>query len=72
MEKPVVLITGGLTGIGRTTAVAFAAEGAGFVVSGRRDAAGKALETELRAAVPKRLSSRPMSAMKRKSAASSI
>ena len=43
-----------------------------IVVSGRRDAAGKALETELRASVPKRLSSRPMSAMKRKSAASSM
>ena len=52
MEKPVVLITGGLTGIGRTTAVAFAAEGARIVVSGRRDAEGKALETELRGLGP--------------------
>jgi len=34
MSKPVVLITGALTGIGRVTAVAFAKEGARLVVSG--------------------------------------
>jgi NAD(P)-dependent dehydrogenase (short-subunit alcohol dehydrogenase family) len=45
---PVVLITGALTGIGRATAFAFAKEGATVVVSGRREAEGKALETELR------------------------
>jgi NAD(P)-dependent dehydrogenase (short-subunit alcohol dehydrogenase family) len=48
MNTPVVLITGGLTGIGRATAVAFAKEGAKIVVSGRHDSEGKALETELR------------------------
>jgi NAD(P)-dependent dehydrogenase (short-subunit alcohol dehydrogenase family) len=48
VEKPVVLITGALTGIGRATAVAFAKEGARIVVSGRHDAEGKALEKELR------------------------
>ena len=48
MEKPVVLITGALTGIGRATALAFAKDGARLVVSGRREAEGKALETELR------------------------
>lgn len=47
---PVVLITGALTGIGRATALAFAAEGARIVVSGRRDEAGQALAAELRAA----------------------
>jgi NAD(P)-dependent dehydrogenase (short-subunit alcohol dehydrogenase family) len=47
MKKPVVLITGALTGIGRATALAFAKEGARVVVSGRREAEGKALETEL-------------------------
>jgi NAD(P)-dependent dehydrogenase (short-subunit alcohol dehydrogenase family) len=48
-EQPVVLITGALTGIGRATALAFAKEGAGVVVSGRRDDAGEALAVELRA-----------------------
>ena len=48
MSKPVVLITGALTGIGRATALAFAKDGARLVVSGRREAEGKALEAELR------------------------
>jgi len=48
-STPVVLITGALTGIGRATAEAFAQEGARLVVSGRRDAEGKALADELRA-----------------------
>src|SRR5438132_8318135 len=48
MSSTVVLITGALTGIGRATAVAFAKEGARIVVAGRRDAEGKALESELR------------------------
>ena len=49
MTASVVLITGALTGIGRATALAFANEGARIVVSGRRDDAGEALATELRA-----------------------
>ena len=48
MSKPVVLITGALTGIGRATAIAFAREGARLAVSGRKEAEGKALEDELR------------------------
>src|SRR4029077_3458270 len=48
MDKPVVLITGALTGIGRSTAVAFAKKGAKVVISGRRDDAGEALVDELR------------------------
>jgi NAD(P)-dependent dehydrogenase (short-subunit alcohol dehydrogenase family) len=49
MTRPVVLITGALTGIGRATALAFAKEGADLVVSGRRDDAGQELVSELRA-----------------------
>jgi NAD(P)-dependent dehydrogenase (short-subunit alcohol dehydrogenase family) len=48
MSHPVILITGALTGIGRATALAFAETGARLVVSGRREAEGKALEKELR------------------------
>src|SRR5580698_228198 len=48
MSSQVVLITGGLTGIGRAAAVAFAKKGAKVVVAGRRDEAGKALVKELR------------------------
>src|SRR3954466_10007544 len=49
MSNQVVLITGGLTGIGRAAAVAFAKKGAQVVVAGRRDEAGNALVKELRA-----------------------
>src|SRR5256712_9527753 len=48
MSNPVVLITGGLTGIGRAAAVAFAKKGSKVVVAGRRDEAGKELVKELR------------------------
>src|SRR5258708_10776518 len=48
MSNPVVLIAGGLTGIGRAAAVAFAKKGAKVVVAGRRNEAGKALVNELR------------------------
>src|SRR6266481_260434 len=48
MSKPVVLITGALTGIGRATALAFAKEGARLVVAGRHEDAGQQLTSELR------------------------
>src|ERR1700733_15280912 len=48
MSNPVVLITGGLSGIGRAAAIAFAKKGAKVVVAGRRDEAGNALVKELR------------------------
>ena len=47
MSNPVVLITGGLAGIGRAAALAFAKGGAKVVVSGRREAEGQALASEL-------------------------
>ena len=48
MKPATVLITGALTGIGRATAFAFAAEGYNVVVSGRRPEAGQQLASELR------------------------
>ena len=48
MSKPVVVITGALTGIGRATAIAFAREGNRVVVSGRQEDKGNALAAELR------------------------
>jgi NAD(P)-dependent dehydrogenase (short-subunit alcohol dehydrogenase family) len=48
MSNPVVLITGGLSGIGRAAALAFAKKGANVVVAGRHDDAGNALVKELR------------------------
>lgn len=48
MANPVVLITGALTGIGRTTALAFARNGARLLASGRHEEAGQALVAELR------------------------
>ena len=47
MSTQVVLITGGLTGIGRAAAVAFARKGAKVAIAGRRDEAGKELVKEL-------------------------
>ena len=49
MAESVALITGGLTGIGRATAVIFAQQGAHVVVSGRREKEGQNLAAELRA-----------------------
>jgi NAD(P)-dependent dehydrogenase (short-subunit alcohol dehydrogenase family) len=49
MNEHVVLITGALTGIGRATALAFADQGDRIMIAGRRQDAGEALVSELRA-----------------------
>jgi NAD(P)-dependent dehydrogenase (short-subunit alcohol dehydrogenase family) len=52
MSTPVVLITGGLTGIGRAAALAYARQGAIVTVAGRREAVGAELVKQLRAFGP--------------------
>lgn len=48
MKERVVLITGATSGIGRATALKFAAAGAKVVVSGRREAEGQAVVAEIK------------------------
>ncbi len=48
MSKPVVLITGALSGIGRAVAEAYAADGANIAVTGRHPDKGAALVEELK------------------------
>ncbi|WP_395749263.1 SDR family oxidoreductase [Prosthecobacter sp.] len=49
-QNKVVLITGATSGIGKVTALAFAKAGAKVVVSGRREAEGQAVVSEIKAA----------------------
>ena len=49
-ENKTVLITGGTSGIGKATALAFAKEGANVVVSGRRVAEGEKVSREITSA----------------------
>ena len=49
-QNKVVLITGATSGIGKTSALAFAKAGAKVVVSGRRETEGQAVVSEIKAA----------------------
>ena len=49
-ENKTVLITGGTSGIGKATALAFAKEGANVLISGRRVARGEELAKEITSA----------------------
>ncbi len=49
-QNKVVLITGATSGIGKVSALAFAKAGAKVVVSGRREAEGQAVVSEIKAA----------------------
>jgi NAD(P)-dependent dehydrogenase (short-subunit alcohol dehydrogenase family) len=50
LEGKVALVTGSTRGIGRATAVRFAAEGASVIVTGRTEAAGREVEKQIREA----------------------
>jgi NAD(P)-dependent dehydrogenase (short-subunit alcohol dehydrogenase family) len=50
LENKVAIVTGGTSGIGRATALAFAGAGAKVVIAGRRENEGQAVISEIKAA----------------------
>jgi NAD(P)-dependent dehydrogenase (short-subunit alcohol dehydrogenase family) len=66
-ENKTVVITGGTSGIGKATAVAFSQHGANVVVSGRRISEGENVVREITSAGGKPSSSKQMSVGRRTS-----
>ena len=61
LDGRVALVTGAASGIGRSSALAFASEGAGVVVADVRDEQGRETVDLIETAVARRCTCQPMS-----------